>query len=138
MKKKSPTPLAFHGIVIRTGDPEALARRIAPILGWPVLSRSAAEIVLGAGPELFFILRASRSRGRRTVPNGRDAGVVVEEIHLAVKSIGQSRRRVEQDGMGGDSWSVRLSEKSAPEVKLHVREFRRAPRGKWKKKRPPA
>ena len=119
MKKRRPVPVAFHGIALRVRDPEAVARRARAILGWPVLRKARGEIVLGEGPELFLrILR------------GELEGVV--EMHLAVEDLSKSRRKTERDDLGGDSRSEDLVESLA----LTLREFKRAPRAKWKKKRP--
>lgn len=126
MNKKTkgdrPVPVAFHGIAIRTADPEAAARKAAGILGWPVLRRSRSEVVLGEGPELFLrILRARR---------GEDDGVA--ELHLAVENLARGRRKTKPDPLGGDSRTDQLIEG----VALTLREFKRAPGGGWKKKRP--
>ena len=123
MKKRKdlPAPVAFHGIAVRASDPDAAARRAREILGWPVLRRTRSEIVLGEGPELFLrIVRARR---------GESEGV--SELHLAVENLSKSRRKTSPDPLGGDSRSDALIRG----VALTLREFRRAPKGAWKKKR---
>ncbi|MEO8432932.1 MAG: hypothetical protein ABI592_15615 [Acidobacteriota bacterium] len=119
--KRAPSPLAFHGIGIRAHDPQALARRCRDLLGWRTLSSSRREIVLGEGPELFLAIRPTRS--------GEAEGV--EEIHLAVEHLKRSRRRATEDSLGGDSWSVSLLAVLA----LTMREFRRAPKPRWRRRR---
>jgi len=120
-KKDRPVPIAFHGITLRARDPEAAARKVAAILGWPMLRSSRNEIVLGDGPELF--LRIVRARQGES-----DA---VAEIHLAVEKLAKSRRKTAPDPLGGDSRSDQLTEG----VALTLREFKRAPAGSWKKPR---
>lgn len=120
-KKDAPVPVAFHGIAIRANDPDAVARKAAGILGWPVLRRRRGEIVLGDGPELFLrILRARR---------GEREGV--SELHLAVEQLAKTRRKTEPDALGGDSRTDEILEG----VALTLRDFQRAPKGTWKKKR---
>ncbi len=119
--KKSPAALGFHGLTIRSRDPEALAEKCRALLGWQVLVRRRGGIVLGGGPELFLELR----RGRRGEAEG------VEQIHLAVKHLEWARRLARPDELGGDSWSRPL----LPELGLTLREFQRAPSPKWRKKR---
>ncbi|HYK43214.1 MAG TPA: hypothetical protein VE007_12560 [Thermoanaerobaculia bacterium] len=120
-KKNAPVPVAFHGIAIRAVDPDAVARRAAAMLGWPVLRRSRAEIILGDGPELFLrIVRARR---------GENEGLA--ELHLAVEELAKSRRKTVPDPLGGDSRTGELMRG----VALTLREFKRAPAGAWKKKR---
>ncbi len=115
------TPLGFHGLTLRARDPEALAGTCRALLGWEVLRRRRGGIILGAGPELFLEIRRA---GR-----GKPAGV--EEVHLAVKHLDESRRRSRPDSLGGDSWTRPLTDVLA----LTVREFRRAPAAKWRKRR---
>lgn len=119
--KPAPIPLAFHGVVIRARDPELVARTVRSLLGWRTLSRSAREIVLGEGPELFLAIRKVR--------RGEAEGV--EALHLAVERLGQARRKAVSDGLGGDSWTRPL----AGALELTVREFRRAPGARWRSKR---
>jgi hypothetical protein len=121
MKKKRPAPLAFHGFAVRARDPETAARRAAAILGWPVLRKSRSEIVLGDGPDLFLrIVRAAR---------GQREGI--DEIHLAVGELSKSGRKTNADALGGDSRTQILFDG----VALTLREFKRAPRGKWRRRR---
>jgi hypothetical protein len=121
VKKNRPVPVAFHGIAIRARDPEAVARRVARILGWPVLRKNRSEIVLGEGPELFLrIVRAER---------GEADGVA--ELHLAVEELSKSRRNTEADALGGDSRSDALIDG----LFVTLREFKRAPGRKWKRPR---
>jgi hypothetical protein len=117
-KKKRPVPVAFHGIAFRARHPEALARRAREIFGWKILRKTRSEIVLGDGPELFL-----------RIVRGEPDGVV--ELHLAVENLSKSRRRTERDDLGGDSRSENLIEG----VALTLREFKRAPGPKWRKKR---
>ncbi|MCA1581505.1 MAG: hypothetical protein LC796_08960 [Acidobacteria bacterium] len=119
--KKNPTALAFHGLTIRSPDPEALAGKCQALLGWQVLVRGRGRIVLGDGPELFLEIR----RGRRGEPEG------VQQIHLAVKHLERGRRAASRDDLGGDSWSRPLT----PALGLTLRQFRRAPSPQWRKKR---
>jgi len=121
--RKRPVPLAFHGIAIRSRDPKKTARRLRELLGWSVLSRTRREVVLGAGPELFLAIRTS--------PPDASESERVDEIHLAVKEIGRSRRRTEKDPLGGDSWIAEI----LPSLTLVSREFRRAPSPRWRRKR---
>jgi hypothetical protein len=109
-------PLGIHGVVLRSADPAALARRWTELTGMEPFRRSRREIVLG-GPELFVIVRKGRA----------DA---VEELHLAVKKIAAGGRRTRPDPLGGDSW-----EKSLGAFSLIVREFRRPPSARWRKTR---
>ncbi|MEP6769095.1 MAG: hypothetical protein ABJC61_10525 [Acidobacteriota bacterium] len=119
--KKIPTALGFHGLTIRTRDPEGLAEKCRVLLGWQILRRRRDGIVLGDGPELFLeILRARPSQAEG-----------VEQIHLAVKHLERSRRPARPDGLGGDSWSRPL----LPALGLTLREFERVPSPKWRKKR---
>lgn len=120
---KSPERLAFHGVVVRTGDPEAAARRWRRLAGFPVLRWSRREIVLGAGPELFVILRRTRAGERAEVA----------ELHLAVEKISRTAHRGSADGLGGKSWS-RDVEKG---IRLVVRELEGPPSRKWKRPRKP-
>lgn len=120
---KSPERLAFHGIVIRTADPAAAARRWIRLAGFPVLRRSRREIVLGAGPELFVILR----RGRREVR------AEVAELHLAVEKISSSAHRGSPDALGGKSWSRDVENG----IRLVVRELEGPPSRRWKRPRKP-
>lgn len=115
-RRPPPKLLGIHGVVLRSADPTALARRWTELTGMEPLRRSRREIVLG-GPELFVILRKG----------GADA---VEELHLAVKEIAATRRRTRPDPLGGDSW-----EKSLGAFSLIVREFRRPPSLRWRRKR---
>jgi hypothetical protein len=121
VKKNHPAPVAFHGLAIRARNPEAAARRAAAILGWPILRKSRNEIVLGEGPELFL-------RFLRAAPGQREG---VDEIHLAVEDLSKSRRKTEADALGGDSRTETVTDG----VALTLREFKRAPRGKWKRPR---
>jgi len=121
VKRTAPTPLAFHGIGIRARDPEALARRLRRLLGWDVLRRTSREVVLGGGPELFIAIR-------RGSPGGTEG---VDELHLAVEGIPRSRRKTEEDPLGGDSWSAAIGNG----LTLTVREPKRAPARRWVKKR---
>lgn len=121
MKAKA-TPLAFHGVTLRSNDPDLLTKKLRALLGWKVLRRGAREVVLGAGPELFVEIR----RARRGEPEG------VYELHLAVEGIRQFRQASRADELGGDSWTRPLMALLA----LTVREFRRAPAAKWRKPRP--
>lgn len=120
--KSGPVALAFHGIAIRSRNPKALARRLRAVLGWPVLRKNAREVVLGAGPELFISIQPAR-RG--------DPCEGVSELHLAVEQIRRARRRTEPDLLGGDSWTIDV----VPGLAWTVREFRRAPRGRWRTNR---
>ncbi len=119
--KPAPIPLAFHGIVIRVREPEAVARTIRELLGWRTLSRGAHDIVLGEGPELFLAIRKT----------GRGETEGVESLHLAVERLSRSRRRSAPDALGGDSWTRPL----IGDLALTVREFRRAPGSRWRAKR---
>ena len=122
MRRRPPTPLAFHGVAIRSRDPRRLARRLRALLGWGVLRESAGETVLGDGPELWIAIR----RAAKGSPEG------VDELHLAVEKIGRSRRKTEEDALGGDSWWAPVE----AALTLVVRELRRAPRKAWVKRRP--
>ena len=119
--KRTVSPIAFHGVTIRSADPQATARRCRSLLGWRVLRQSSREIVLGEGPELFVSIR----RARKSEKEG------VEEIHLAVEGIATDRRAARPDALGGDSWTRPLADSLA----LTLREFRSAPAAKWRKKR---
>lgn len=109
----------------RGDDPVARSSRAGAAV--PVAFRLEAaaqtgrEIVLGEGPELFVSIRAARGDEREGV----------EEIHLAVKDIRKSRRAAPPDPLGGDSWTRPLKDFLA----LTLREFKRAPAAKWRKKR---
>ncbi|HET9794517.1 MAG TPA: hypothetical protein VFS34_08655 [Thermoanaerobaculia bacterium] len=116
--KRSAPPLGFHGLTIGCPDPVRAARAWNSLLRLPVLRRSAAEVVLGGGPELFI-----RFRRRSGAPR-------VEEAHLAVEKIRAFRRPTTDDSLGGRSFARTL-----PGPDLVVREFERAPRGTWKKPR---
>jgi hypothetical protein len=119
--KRTVSPLAFHGVTIRSADPEAAARRCRSLLGWRVLRRSSREIVLGEGPELFLWIRRAGMGEREGV----------EEIHLAVENLATARRAARPDALGGDSWTRPLADSLA----LTLREFLRAPAARWRKKR---
>jgi len=121
-KRRGFTPLAFHGVVIRARDPRALARKLREVLGWGVLRASSREIVLGDGPELWIAIR----------PSPKSESESVAELHLAVKDIARSRRKAEEDPLGGDSWSAEIGNA----LTLTVREPKRAPARSWVKKRP--
>jgi hypothetical protein len=120
MTKRQTELLGFHGLVLGSSDPDALARLWAELTGLPVLRRSRREIVLGHGPELFVTIR----RIRRGEPDR------VEEAHLAVKELAGTRRRGAADALGGDSWR-----RPAGPVGLVVRELARPPGAGWGQKR---
>ncbi|MFN2387972.1 MAG: hypothetical protein ABR576_17100 [Thermoanaerobaculia bacterium] len=122
MRKRQAELLGFHGLVLGSSEPEALARRWRDWTGLPVLRRSRREIVLGHGPELFVTIR----RLRRGQPDR------VEEAHLAVKELAATRRRGDPDPLGGDSWR-----RPAGPLDLVVRELARPPAASWRKKRKP-
>jgi hypothetical protein len=122
MRKREPELLGFHGLVLRSADPPALAQQWMNLTGMPVLRRTAREIILGRGPELFVAIRRSRA--------GVGDGIV--EVHLAVKRLVGAGRRGERDPLGGDSFS-----RSAGELRLTMREFRRPPAPRWRKTRKP-
>jgi len=111
-------PLGFHGVTIGCPDPAGAARKWRALVGFPVLRRSADEVILGAGPELFV-------RFRR-----RPGAAAVEELHLAVEEIGAFRRPSAADPLGGRSFV-----RDAPGAALVVRQLERAPAGRWKKRR---
>jgi hypothetical protein len=113
----SPERLGFHGLVIETSELEADARRWASRTGLPVLFRGKREVILGEGPELFVRLRRGSGPLRIT------------EAHLAVRNF--SLRNPSADALGGDSRRVPMG----PLV-LALREFRRAPSPRWRRKRP--
>lgn len=122
MKRPAPpTLLGFHGLVFRSGDPLAVARRWRELTSLPVLKTSSREVTLG-GPELFVTVR----RGPRGSPDR------LEEIHLAVEDVGATRRKAAPDALGGDSWLRRVGA-----FELVVRELTRAPARSWKTKRRP-
>lgn len=119
MRKREPELLGFHGLVLRSADPPALAQQWMELTGLPILRRTAREIVLGRGPELFVTIRRSR-------PGVADG---IEEAHLAVKRLADTGRRGEPDPLGGDSFS-----RGAGELRLTMRELRRPPAPRWRKK----
>lgn len=120
--KKPPKSVAFHGITLHASRPEALARRLRAVLGWPTLVSSRREIILGNGPELFIqILRSRR---------GQSDGV--SEIHLAVEDLSKTRRKTTSDPLGGEAVSAELD----AGLHLTLREFQRAPARRWRRKRP--
>ena len=118
-RKAKPELLGIHGIVFRSADPPADARRWTELTGLTTLRKTRREIVLG-GPELFIVLR----RATRTSAEG------LEEIHLAVKDIALTRRKSSPDPLGGDSWRKHLSD-----IELVMRQFRRPPAPAWRRKR---
>lgn len=120
MTKREPELLGFHGLTFRSPDPEKLAARWQKLTGLPVLRRSPREIVLGHGPELFVAFR-------RAAAFGADR---LEEAHLAVKKIAETRKKAQPDALGGDSW-----EREAGRVLVVGRQFRRPPSARWKKNR---
>lgn len=122
MKNKAPSLLGVHGLVFSSVEPEALAKRWSRLTGLGVLRRSRREIVLG-GPELFVTIR-------RAVAKSAPADSI-EEVHLAVEEIGGTGRKSEKDSLGGESWSRTLGS-----LVLFVREFRRPPARKWRRRRP--
>lgn len=122
MKKKRPSLLGVHGLVFSSAEPEALAKRWSRLTGLGVLRSSRREIVLG-GPELFVAIR--RAVGKAPPAES------IEEVHLAVEEIGATGRRSERDSLGGESWSRTLGS-----LVLFVREFRRPPARKWRRRRP--
>ena len=122
MKKRQPDLLGFHGLVLGSTDPQALAVRWQELTGLPVLRRSRREFVLGHGPELFVTIR----RLRRGEPDR------LLEAHLAVKDLAKTRRSGEPDALGGDSWRRR-----AGSLDLVLRELARPPGAGWRKKRKP-
>ena len=122
MRKREPELLGFHGLVLRSADPPALAQQWMKLTGMPVLRRTAREIILGRGPELFVTIRRSRA----------GVGDGIEEVHLAVKRLVEAGRRGERDPLGGDSFSRR-----AGELRLTMRECRRPPAPRWRKTRKP-
>lgn len=122
MKKRPPDLLGFHGLVLGSPEPEALAARWAELTGLPALRRSRREVVLGSGPELFVTIR----RLRRGEPER------ILEAHLAVRELAKTRRKGKPDALGGDSWRRR-----AGALDLVVRELARSPGAGWRKKRKP-
>lgn len=116
--RKKPVPLAFHGVTIACADPASAARAWQRLLRLPVLRKSPREVLLGAGPELFLRFR------RRSGPPR------VDELHLAVEDLAPFRRPSSPDALGGDSFSRTLEGAT-----LVVRQFERAPRSPWKKRR---
>ena len=116
-----PTLLGFHGLVFRSADPPALARRWRELTSLALLKSSAREVTLG-GPELFVTVR----RGRRGSPD------TLEEVHLAAEEVSATRRKTAADGLGGESWSRRVGS-----IELVVRELSRAPARSWRPKRRP-
>jgi hypothetical protein len=122
MKPKRAELLGFHGLVLGSSDPDALARVWMELTDLPVLRRSRREIVLGNGPELFVAIR----RLRRGAPDR------LEEAHLAVRDLAGTRRRGAPDALGGNSWRRR-----AGALDLVVRELERPPGAAWRKKRRP-
>lgn len=115
---KGPGALGFHGLTIGCPDPARAARAWNSLLRLPVLRRSAAEVVLGGGPELFV-----RFRRRSGAPR-------VEEAHLAVEKIRAFRRASSDDALGGRSFVRDL-----PGSALVVRQFESSPGPRWKKRR---
>jgi hypothetical protein len=111
--------LGFHGVVFRSADPAALARRWTELTGLEPLRKSRREIVLG-GPELFVVLR----KAARSEAEG------LAELHIAVKEIDVPRRKARPDPLGGDSWGKTLGG-----FDLVVRQFRRPPARGWRRKR---
>jgi hypothetical protein len=118
-RKAKPELLGIHGIVFRSADPPADARRWTEITGLEPLRRTRREIVLG-GPELFVVVRKATPRSVEGL----------EEVHLAVEDIGVTRRKASPDPLGGDSWKKRLSG-----FDLVMRQFRRPPARIWRRKR---
>jgi hypothetical protein len=118
-RKEKPELLAIHGAVLGAPDPAALARRLAALTGLEPLRRTRDEVVLG-GPELFVIVRK----------RARSSAGALEEIHVAVKEIGATRRKATPDPLGGDSWK-----RTAGDFVLVVRQFRRPPSRRWRRKR---
>lgn len=111
--------LGFHGLVLSSADPDALAGRWERLTGLRPLRRSRREVVLG-GPELFVIVRRARA-------GSADA---LEEVHLAVDDIAATGRKGVPDALGGDSWSRRVGDSV-----LVVRRFRRPPARSWLRRR---
>jgi hypothetical protein len=118
VRRRRPELLGFHGIVLSSTEPGPLARRWRELTGLPLLRRGRDEIVLGA-PELFVVVRRKAS--------GADT---LEEAHLAVEELSATGRRGAPDALGGDSWS-----RDAGESTLVVREFRRPPSPRWRRRR---
>ena len=110
--------LGFHGVVLRTENPEKDARQWRRRMNLRVLHRSAREIVLGQGPEFFVVLRAARAGQAEQI----------EEIHVAVKALRQGG--AESDRLGGRSVS-----RKAGAIRLVLRQFIGAPRRAWPEKR---
>ena len=118
-RKARPELLGFHGLVLRSADPAALARRFTELTGLEPLRKSDREIVLG-GPELFVVLRK---------PALSEADGLVE-LHLAVKEIDVLRGKAQPDPLGGDSWKKTLGG-----FDLVLRQFRRPAAPSWRRKR---
>ena len=114
--------LGLHGLVLRSRDPRAVAKRLDRMLGWRTLSASRDEFVVGTGPELFVAVRRDRNAG---------GGVFLDEVHLAVKNVSASRRAAEPDALGGESWS----RSAGSGLSVTVREFVRPPQGRWRRRR---
>jgi hypothetical protein len=106
--------------VIRSADPRAAARAWSRWTGLPA-RRRGRDYVLGNGAELFVLIR----------PSGPDETADrVDELHLAVRHLGNSRRATVRDPMGGES--IRVEREG---LRLVVREFRREPSPSWRHRR---
>jgi hypothetical protein len=117
---KKPEAAGFHGVVIRSADPRAAARAWSRWTGLPARHRGR-DYLLGSGPELFVLVRPSG-------PDGRADSV--EELHLAMRQFGSSRRTAERDPMGGESFVLERNH-----LRLVVRKFCRQPSHSWRRRR---
>ena len=113
--------LGFHGLVFRSADPRRLAEKWRSLSGLGPLRKIRGGYVAG-GPELFVLVR----KGRAASPDA------LEEVHLAVKDVALTRRKIVRDPLGGDSWS-----RSLGTFDLVVRQFQRPPTPSWRRRRSP-
>jgi len=109
---KRPEFLGLHGVVVVSARPARDAAEWARRGRLPVLRRSAREIRLGVGPELFIAFR-----------KGRVERPTVTELHVAVRNLEGLGRA---DAMGGDSLAFSLQG-----LRLVLRQFRRGPHRAW-------